>query len=124
MARSIVILVVSESTSTAGEGLASSGHRPEASQRAATARRSGQNIWPVFRRLWILFMDPAATIGHPHRFHALDLSSSSAERESSGCLPVQSCRWRRYKLTADPFYTRVARRGTAGIVVLCKLLIL
>src|ERR1019366_7515087 len=42
-------LVVSGSTSTAGEGLASSGHRPEASQRAVTERASSQKIWPVFR---------------------------------------------------------------------------
>src|ERR1017187_791159 len=104
MARSIVILVVSGSTSTAGEGLASSGHRPEASQRAATERASGQKIWPVFRRLWILFMDPAATIGHPHRFHFLLRSSNSPEWDPSGWPPSHSWLCRRYRLRAiiDP----------------------
>src|ERR1035441_8685756 len=92
--------------SAAGVGAASaeSGHRPVASHRAVTARASGQNTWPVLRLLKVFAMEPAPTMGHEHRFHALPRSSSSPEWESSGCFPVQSCRWRRYKLRAiiDP----------------------
>ena len=70
-------------------------HLPVSSQAEATILASSQVCFPVRRRRNFPPRVPAAKIMQPHRFHFLDRSSNSPERDSSGCSPSHSWRWRR-----------------------------
>src|ERR1035437_3774085 len=73
-----------------GEGSPSSGHRPAASHRSATCRASSQSKRPVVRLRLTLASDPAAMIGHPHRFHDFLRSWNSPEVDHRGCPAAHS----------------------------------
>ncbi len=70
-------------------------HEPAVSHVVAMAFASSQLVLPVYLRLKVPLRVPDAKIKQPQRFHPFLRSSNSPERDSSGCPPSHSSRWRR-----------------------------